>query len=257
MATAWLTYAWSDNETGDIDFVVQELRRIGLDIKIDRWNLAAGEPLWPQIEKHIQDPGKSDAWLVYATQSSLTSKACEEELLYALDRALKTRGETFPVIALVQDDIDAALLPAAIRVRLYVSLSDPDWKERVLSAAERRTPAIAAPNVLPFELTIHKTGSAFVIETRPRAGAWSPLVVGVPVNEKEAVNPTPMVGGRGAIPAGGMVMHAGEGIRNSFAFQVISDQATPSRSLYIFCKVLPSKVLFGKPTDENYIVPLT
>ena len=73
MTTIWLTYAWADNETGDVDYAAQELAQVGLDVKLDRWNLQAGERLWPQIEAFIQDPARSDAWALYATQNSLGS----------------------------------------------------------------------------------------------------------------------------------------------------------------------------------------
>ncbi len=88
----WITYAWNDNVDGDVDFTAQELIRKGLDVKLDRWNLTAGKRLWGQIESFIQDPSKSDGWLLYATQASLGSQACKEEFAYALDRALHTRG---------------------------------------------------------------------------------------------------------------------------------------------------------------------
>ena len=64
MATAWITYAWKDNEHGDIDFIAQELMREGLAIKLDRWNLHAGRRLWEQIEIFITDPKQCDAWII-------------------------------------------------------------------------------------------------------------------------------------------------------------------------------------------------
>jgi hypothetical protein len=100
MATVWLTYAWADNDTGDVDFAAQELQSVGLEVKLDRWNLHAGAPLWDQIEGFIQDREQSDAWVLYATQNSLGSEPCREEYRWALDRALDTRGENFPVIGL-------------------------------------------------------------------------------------------------------------------------------------------------------------
>ena len=44
MATIWLTYAWKDNETGDVDFAVQEVISVGLDVKLDGRNIEAGSP---------------------------------------------------------------------------------------------------------------------------------------------------------------------------------------------------------------------
>src|SRR5689334_16947999 len=99
MATIWITYCWEDNKNRDVDFLAQELQAAGLTVKLDRWTLGAGKRLWEQIEKHIQDSKESDAWLIYATQNSLGSQACREEFSYALDRALQSRTETFPVIA--------------------------------------------------------------------------------------------------------------------------------------------------------------
>ena len=37
MATAWITYAW-DNEDQTIEFVAQELKAAGLNVKLDRWD---------------------------------------------------------------------------------------------------------------------------------------------------------------------------------------------------------------------------
>jgi len=87
-------------------------------------------------EAVTQSPDQCDAWLLHAMQSSLGSEACREEYAYALDRAWKSRGAAFPVIALFPATVDEALIPAGIRIRLHVSLRDPDWKERIVAAAE-------------------------------------------------------------------------------------------------------------------------
>jgi hypothetical protein len=100
MAARWLTYAWQDNRDNDVDFVAQEIVTSGVQVKLDRWNIGAGRRLWDQIAAFITDSAQSDAWALYATQNSLSSEACREELAYALDRALHSRGDTFPVIAL-------------------------------------------------------------------------------------------------------------------------------------------------------------
>ena len=42
MATVGITYAWADNQSGDVDFIVQELEAAGVKVKIDRWNVKAG-----------------------------------------------------------------------------------------------------------------------------------------------------------------------------------------------------------------------
>lgn len=139
MPTVWLTYAWDDNKADDVTFVAQQIQAAGLVVKMDRWVIGAGTRLWEQIENHITNPGLSDVWVIYATQISLGSQACKEEYAYALDRALHTRGGGFPVIALFPTSVDSTLIPAGIRTRLYVSLTDPDWIERIKAAAEQRS----------------------------------------------------------------------------------------------------------------------
>src|SRR5438477_10366543 len=100
MATAWLTYAWGDNKSSDVDFVSHELESSGLTIKLDRWNIQAGKPLWDQIANFIQNPAECDAGILYAAANSRGSAPCMEEFAYAPDRAGAALLE-FRVIALV------------------------------------------------------------------------------------------------------------------------------------------------------------
>jgi hypothetical protein len=62
----WVTYAWDDDRSGDVDFVCQQIESTGIEVKIDRTTLGAGRRLWPQIESFITDPAQSDAWAFYA-----------------------------------------------------------------------------------------------------------------------------------------------------------------------------------------------
>jgi hypothetical protein len=250
MATVWLTYAWADNQTQDVDYAAQELVAAGLTIKLDRWNIGAGKRLWEQIAKFITDPAESDAWLLYATQNSLGSEPCKEEFAYALQRALETRGETFPVIGLYPATVDQALIPPAIKTRLYVSLADPNWKERVKAAAERRTPQIARATIEPYFIKVHKQGApfaAFCIEVRPRAGAWSPFFVALPIAEKDSVAPVVFRGGAGHI-ATGAIGFGGEEVTMNGALWTVwrQEEATPTQSYYVHCKALPSFLMFGQ-----------
>ena len=248
----WLTYAWNDNVDGDVDFTAQELIRAGLKVKLDRWNLTAGRRLWEQIESFIQNPSKSDAWLLYATQASLGSQACKEEFAYALDRALHTRGGDFPVIALFPAPVDTDLIPAGIKTRLFVSLTDPDWKERIVAAVEKRQPSIAKPQVEPYALTIHKLGKQhgdkrYAIEVRPRGGTWAPFLAAIPLNEKDHVSPHLLHGPAKRIPMGGMLVNTGEATSDDARWWLVfaGNEATPTQSYYIFCKKLPSLLIFG------------
>jgi len=249
-ATVWITYSWEDNRD-DVDFVAQELGNAGLDVRLDRWVIGAGRRLWEQIESFIQNPNESDGWLLYATQASLGSEACKEEYAYALDRALRTRDSSFPVIALFPSHVEESLIPAGIRTRLYVRLSDPDWRERVVAALERRELAIGRSKIEPYALTVHDRGyeretQRYLIEVRPRAGVWAPFCIAIPTSEKESVNPGLVRGAAGKSPIGGVMMLAdwewtGEAM---WVYRSV-EEATPTQSYFVVCDELPTRLAFG------------
>lgn len=258
----WITYAWEDNQHGDVDFVAQELTASGLTVKLDRWSLRAGLRLWEQIGDHISNAQLSDAWLIYATQNSLGSEACREEYAYALDRALNARGESFPVIALFPSTVDRDLIPPGIRTRLFVSLTDPEWKERIKAAAEGRQPTVQMGTMEPYALTVHPVGDGrYAVEVRPRAGTWSPFFAGVPLKRRDVLNPKIMRGPRGFVPAAGSLSAPGdeESADAEWWIMYANDEATPTQSYFVFCNSLPSALVFGQRGDEGpqYTVPLT
>lgn len=183
----WITYAWDDNKNQDVDFIAQELSSVGIDVRLDRWTIGAGTRLWDQIQEFISSDKESDGWLLIATENSLASEPCREEFAYAIDRALSTRGDVFPVIALFPRRVDDQLIPPAIKVRHYLSLIDPDWKERIKAALEHRDPNVGRPAVAPYELTIHRghRSGRIIVEARPRAGRWRPVIAAVPIAEKD------------------------------------------------------------------------
>ena len=51
---------------------------------------------------------------IYVTRKSLNSEPCREEVAYALDRALQTRGDAFPLIRIFPERADLTLIPGAI-----------------------------------------------------------------------------------------------------------------------------------------------
>lgn len=220
MATIWLTYAWDDNEQGDIDYIAQELETAGVTVKLDRWNISAGGRLWDKIGASITDPTGCDAWLFVATNNSLQSEPCKEEFAYALDRAINTRNKNFPIISLFIGPVDNNLITPAISIRLYVSITDSDWIERIKASAEGRAHSTSKPKVKPYYIKTHRNQATtievpmypgmsensnlpkktvqltkeYAIEVRPRAGVWGPFIAGIPFAEKDVVNPNIMIG---------------------------------------------------------------
>jgi hypothetical protein len=251
MSTIWITYAWDDNTNGDVDFVAQELVRVGVQVKLHHWNIRAGKRLWEQIERFVQEETESDAWLICATQNSLGSEACKEEFSYALDHALKRRDNNFPIIAMFPGSVDNSLMPAGIRPRLYVSLTDLEWKDRVKAAAEGRNPSLERPQLEPFTIQIYRNTSAvdhsLAIEVRPREGIWSPFFAAVPLSEKDRVQPHIKHGPRGRVPQGDTLFNTGEAPSNDNAWWVMfaQNEATPTQSYFIHCNERPTRLAFG------------
>lgn len=249
MVTVWISYAWADNQDGDVDFIAQELRSVGLATKLDRWAIGAGRRLWEQIETFIKDPAESDAWVLVATANSLQSEPCREEFAYALQRALSSRGGQFPVIGVFPGPVDSELIPGGISTRLFVSMTDPDWKERVRAAAEGRAPKIAPRAVDPFVVKIHqsKKHKSYAIEVRPRGGVWQPFFAAVPMSEKSEVDPNIMVGPPNQPTDGGMLTMCGEATSDDKQWWIAfaGTQANPTTSYYIWCRELPTRIVFG------------
>ena len=168
----WITYAWTDNAQGDFAYLVQELRSVGVEATYDRITIVPGQRLWDQIATRItHDP--IDGWAYLITPHSLDSEPCREELAYALDRALNTRGGVFPLIGLVHG-VRTADVPPALKVRLCVSLASPNWKEDVKAGLERRPPTVPNAAQPQYAWQLHKgyrgVSTATAIEVRPRFG---------------------------------------------------------------------------------------
>jgi hypothetical protein len=146
--------------------------------------------------------------------------------------------------------VDKELIPAGIKTRLFVSITDPDWKERIMAAIERRSPTVTKPQVEPYALIIHQLGEQYAIEVRPRAGTWSPFMIGIPMNEKDRVSPHLHHGAAYRPPTGIIMTSLHRYIEGTTAdgklwINSAGNEATPTQSYYILCQNLPSFLIFG------------
>lgn len=255
MKKLWISYAWKDNEQSDVDFLAQEIRKAGIDVKIDRWSLIAGRRLWEQIGKNIESNEECDAWAIFATENSLNSEPCKEEIAIALDRALRSRGDNFPLIGIFPSSIGAELIPPAIRTRLYVRLSDQDWLQRIISAVEGVSPNVNRPEIAPFFSKLYPTPETTIIEVRPRVGRWFPVIVAVPIAEKEKIRV--VLPGPSGMPAQTTFVSFSEGTSpdRKYSFWMVEHVADPQNSVYIYCNSLPSELYCG-PNGKIHRIPL-
>lgn len=258
MPKLWLTYAWKDNEDADVDFVIQSLEKRGIDVRFDRVQLQAGKRLWDKIDKGITDASQSDAWAIFLTQNSLSSEPCQEELAYALDRALRIR-DAFPLIGIFPHTIDRQLVPSAIATRLWVQLKDPTWADQIaasLTGGTRAKPAI----VEPYAIKHHQDTLGPILEIRPRDGRWYPAYLLVPEDEFGTLRLVAQ-GPSGALPGAAMTSIAESkgpvllpnGSTTSMQGYRLDHDISNATSLYAcFNGKLPSKVAFG--TRERLFV---
>ena len=242
MSKLWLTYAWKDNEQDDVDHIIAELGKANVDVRYDRVQLLAGRRLWDQIDANIRDPQIS-AWAIYVTENSLKSEPCQEELAYALDRTLRTRGARFPLIGLFAGEFDPQLIPSALATRLCVNLHHNDWQQQVgdaVSGARSNSPILP----LPFGHHLRKNENGPVLEVWPRTGTWTPVLAVVQEQEEKLL--TALVPGpRGVIDGMAMVM-SGEGKQNGFFGRVMNNPANSSMTAQIHLSDFPTWIDFGQ-----------
>lgn len=255
----WITYAWADNTEGDFDYLVAELNRGGVTAQFDRIALIPGQRLWEQIAERIASDQLA-GWSYLLTPQSIASQPCQEELAYAIDRALSTKGSGFPLIGLLHG-VPISTVPAPLRVRLCVDLGSPDWIEAVRGALERRPPASSPTDLHPFNARIHNTyignPSLKAVEFVPRFGERRFWRIAHPSSGPKAV--VRGVGPAGGGGVGGTHRDFVEGTVDINGVQMLffgsGDPISPSTGAYVgFESAFPTDVAFGW-CDEPYGIP--
>jgi hypothetical protein len=131
--------------------------------------LVPGQRLWEQIATRIEEPSLS-GWAILLTKQSIESEACKEELAYALDRALDTKGKGFPLLGLMHQ-ISIEEVPAALRARLLIDIREPEWPQLVLAGLRGEAPQKTTPNVSRYRWEIipnFRGPGTIAISVRPR-----------------------------------------------------------------------------------------
>lgn len=247
----WLTYAWADNDEGNFDHLVQELEKAGIPSRYDKVALIPGKRLWAQIGDRIVSDQLS-GWAYLVTPTSLASLACQEEHSYALQRALETKGEEFPLLGLLHN-VSIRDVPVSLRVRLCVNLSNPDWIEEIRASVTGKPPRREIPTTAPYIARVHEnylgnTGSR-AIEIRPRFGEVLYWRLAFPSD-----GPQPSSWGVGPANGGGVapsMLNVIEGEYENIAgtrmrFVGAGMRLSPSVSAYaVFDGPIPSRLFFG------------
>lgn len=246
----WITYAWSDNDEGDFDYLVQELGRNGVSALYDKIALVPGRRLWAQIAKKIEEEPLS-GWAYLVTPQSLSSEACKEELAYALQRALESKGEEFPLIGLLHQ-VSIRDVPLALRVRLCVNLANPDWIEEVragvLGQPPRRTTEQQSNLVIKVHRPYGNDANKVAVEIRPRFGELTYWRIAVP-----AAGPAIVAWGHGPANGGGIAPVKSATLEGTIEINGIpmrfvgaGDALSAAASAYaVFDGEMPDRLFFG------------
>jgi TIR domain len=254
MDPLWITYAWSDDEEGDFSYLIQELKGAGIAATYDNISLVPGRRLWEQIAQRITESPLS-GWAYLVTPNSLESEACREELAYALCRALTDKGKAFPLIGLLHE-VQIEDIPAALAVRLCISLASPTWKEEVLAGLEGRPPKRAEEPQSRYVWGIHNNyrGNAAhaAVEVRPRFGTMMFWRFVIPVSHRVIEWGWGPAGGGALSSTRSTVIEGGstqvEGVNCTFFGA--GDALSPSVSAYVvFERQLPEFLCFGQAEE--------
>lgn len=182
-----------------------------------------------------------------SAERATSATTISEAEAYALDRALRSRDVSFPIIGIFLEPIENELVPPAIRTRLYTDISAPDWVERVRAGVEGRAPAPTAPVLEAYQATVHHHKGNIILEIRPRSGRWRPVVAAVPASEEKALLRV-LVGVRDEIPNWGEFMSATAGALHIVKCDEFVD---PNSSAYVFSNGIPSELFFGGPKERH------
>jgi hypothetical protein len=250
MKKLWLTYAWEDNEDKDIDYIVQELDKTDIKVKFDRRNLIYGQKIWTQIGDFITDPKECDAWGIVLTRNSINSKACIEELSYALNRVLDSKGEDFPLFAILQDILPKEI-PPVLKIRLCILLQSPEWVNQVVAAVKKLNPGFVPSGLSDFFFKEHIIDDGYCLEIRPRFERITQFIVAVEYDEKASGNVTDcFMGPAGAIPTG-FIAYSRIDSENTLTDGThvwiwgADNEISSTYSCYLFYKKQPKRIWYG------------
>lgn len=251
----WITYAWKDNEDGNFDYFMQELSNFGIPTEYDKIAIIPGQRLWTQIADKINSP-ETTGWAYLITPNSLASEPCLEELYYALNRTLETKSKNFPIIGIVTNGVSFNDVPKALKIRLCVSLTSPNWKEqikaRLLMQPTKRNDTQQTNFIYNVSQDFNGTGITTTIEIRPRFNELYFWRIAVPA--------TSNISNFGVGPANSkqisglleMVVDSFQGKLNGIDCKVVGagSKLTPGTSAYIFIdNEVPDFVAFGLATE--------
>jgi hypothetical protein len=130
-----------------------------------------------------------------------------------------------------------------------------------MASVEYRKPNVSRAQIESYDLVVYEPFKGeVVIEVRPRKDIRSPFLVAIPAAEKKMIEPSLMCGPAKTIPTAGVLDTIRSALSQDSKWWLMSnaDMATPTKSYYLFCRRLPSVIVFGanraKPQYKHVFV---
>ena len=111
---AFISYAHEDKEFAEK--IAGELRKLGVDVWLDKWEIKAGDSLIEKI--FMEGLAKCDVFLILISSSSINSKWVQEELNHAIIKKIEGLTKIIPLVK------EKSEIPPPLRVLKWVDLSE-------------------------------------------------------------------------------------------------------------------------------------
>lgn len=129
----FISYSWSspDHEQWVVDFAT-ELRRNGVDVILDKWDLNEGDDAFVFMEQMVNDPEVKKVIII--CDKNYAEKANKREGGVGIETQIiskeiydKVKNQNkFVVVVTEKDENDKPYLPTYYKSRIYIDLSSPD-----------------------------------------------------------------------------------------------------------------------------------
>ena len=127
----WVSYPWIEKKERDFQFLMPLLQDEGIEAAFDSVELLPNVHLWERTKERLLSID-FDGWLYVLTHQCITRKDCADELVSAMDLAIRSMGTKFPMVGLVHG-IPTQYVPLKLRARPCIPLNEPDWNKQVSS----------------------------------------------------------------------------------------------------------------------------
>lgn len=135
LPSAFLSYSWTSDEYADkVEQFARDLNDAGVHIVLDQWDLVEGQDKYAFMERCVTDPAIDKVLILIDPRYTERADSREggvghETLIISPEVYGRADQERFIPVIMGRDESDQIRLPAYLRGRIYIDLSDPERYE--------------------------------------------------------------------------------------------------------------------------------